>query len=311
MVTGANSGIGKELAKILYAKHARVYVTARSREKGTQTVDDIKKEVISSNGDIIFIPLDLSDLEHTKQAARQILDKERKIHLLFNNAGVMVLSEEQRTVQGYEQQLGVNNVATHLFTKLLTPALIHTAQLEPPGTVRVIWVASSAAETPQSPKGGVPMDNLDYHEKTDGFAKYAISKAGVYFQGAEFARRHRADGVISIPLHPGILNTELFRTAPGLIQRIFKVVFTYPPIYGAYTEIFAGFSPDVTLERSGDWGKLFSLILIAYARQGMQKKGICTDIRDFHSRAMGPLYENPTRSQRCYKDEGGRGNGDC
>lgn len=260
-MTGANSGIGKELARILYAKNARVYVTARSHEKGTQAIEDIKREVPESKGKLIFVPLDLADLNQVKASAQQILDREDRIHVLFNNAGVMVLSQEPRTAQGYEQQLGVNNVGTHLFTKLLTPTLVRTAQnASSPGTVRVVWVSSSAAETPQSPKGGVPLDNLDYHKKVEPFTRYAISKAGVYYQGAEFARRYHADGIISTPLHPGILNTDLFRTAPSIIQRIFKFLFTYPPVYGAYTELFAGFSPDV-ISRSGEWGKFRVLFL--------------------------------------------------
>lgn len=61
-------------------------------------------------------------------------------------------------------QLGTNNLAPFLFTKLLTPTLIKMAKVSPPGTVRVVWVSSSAAEG-FSPKNGVGMDNVDY--KTD------------------------------------------------------------------------------------------------------------------------------------------------
>ncbi|KAK8055585.1 short-chain dehydrogenase [Apiospora rasikravindrae] len=256
VVTGANTGIGKELARVLYTKNARVYVTARSQGKGDQAIRDIKEAVPQSQGELLFVALDLNDLQHVKAAAEHIAMREQRIHVLFNNAGVMLLGEPERTVQGYEGQLGVNNVGTHLFTKILTPTLVETAKTERPGDVRVVWVSSSGAETPRSPPGGVPLDNLDYHEAVaDGFTRYAISKAGVYYQGTEFARRHKAHGIISMPVHPGILNTNLFRTAPALVRHIFTFLFTYPAINGAYTELFAGLSPAITLESSGNWGR--------------------------------------------------------
>ncbi|KAI0966402.1 hypothetical protein F4678DRAFT_293173 [Xylaria arbuscula] len=253
VVSGANTGVGKEVARILYSKNARVYVTARSQEKGTQAIDDIKKATPSSNGTLALVLLDLADLIQVKASAQQILEKEKEINVLFNNAGVMSISGDRTTVQGYEEQLGVNNVGTHLFTKLLTPALVKAAQTQAPGSVRIVWVSSSAAETPQSPKGGIPMQNLDYHQKADNFTKYAISKAGVFYQTTEFARRHQADGIASLPVHPGLLNTELFRNAPAVVEWLFKLLFTYPPVNGAYSELFAGLSPEVTMARSGSW----------------------------------------------------------
>ncbi|KAI0097590.1 hypothetical protein GGR51DRAFT_463339 [Nemania sp. FL0031] len=253
VVTGANTGVGEEVARVLYSKNARVYVTSRSKEKGARAIEDIQSNTPSSKGFLVLVTLDLADLSQVKESANQILQKEGKINVLFNNAGVMSVSGDRKTVQGYEEQLGVNNVGTHLFTKLLTPALVKAAQDEAPGAVRVVWVSSSAAEAPQAPNGGVPMHNLDYHQKADNFTKYAISKAGVYYQGTEFARRHAADGIISLPVHPGLLNTELFRNAPAIMQFLFKLLFTYPPINGAYTELFAGLSPDITLSNSGSW----------------------------------------------------------
>ncbi|KAI0481394.1 NAD(P)-binding protein [Xylariaceae sp. FL0804] len=251
VVTGANSGVGKEVARILYSKDARIYATARSEEKGLRAIEDIKKATPSSKGELKLVKLDLADLTGIKASAQEILSSERNINVLFNNAGVMTITGDRKTAQGYEEQLGVNNVGTHLFTQCLKPALISTARTEQPGAVRVVWLSSSGAEA--SPTGGVPMHNLDYHEPMDNFPKYAISKAGVYYQGAEFARRHEADGIISMPVHPGLLNSELFRNAPALLRGLFKVIFTYPLIYGAYTELWAGLSPEVTMAQSGRW----------------------------------------------------------
>ncbi|KAI1314236.1 NAD(P)-binding protein [Xylaria venustula] len=250
---GASTGVGKEVARILYSENARVYMTARSQEKGMQAIDDIKKATPSSKGALALVLLDLADLPQVKVSARQIIQKEKETNVLFNNAGVMSISGDRTTSQGYEEQLGVNNVGTHLFTKLLTPALVKASKIEAPGAVRVVWVSSSAAEVPQSPKGAIPMHNLDYHEKAGNFTKYAISKAGVFYQAIEFARRHQADGIASLPVHPGILNTELFRNAPAVVEWVFRLLFTYPAVNGAYSELFAGLSPEVTMALSGSW----------------------------------------------------------
>ncbi|TAQ84875.1 hypothetical protein B7494_g6800 [Chlorociboria aeruginascens] len=253
MVTGANTGLGKELAQMLYSKNAKVYVAARSRDKALAAIESIEKAAPNSTGDLIFLPLDLADLSTIKASVQQFLDRESKLDVLFNNAGVMKPPQGSTTAQGYETQLGVNNIGTHMFTKLLTPTLVATAKTEAPGSVRVIWVASSAAEAPLVPKGGVPIDNLDYHKETGWFTQYGISKAGNYLQGSEFARRHKEDGVVSVSLNPGNLNSDLWRGQGAVMSRFLKSFVLHEPIYGAYTELFAGLSPEITLEKSGEW----------------------------------------------------------
>ncbi|KAI5925275.1 hypothetical protein F4810DRAFT_708661 [Camillea tinctor] len=253
LITGANTGLGKELAQMLYSKHAKVYIAARSEAKALDAMNDIRRAEPGSSGDLVFIKLDLADLSTIKASAQKFLERENKLHVLFNNAGVMKPAPGSKTVQGYELQLGVNNVGTFMFTKLLTPVLAATAKAEPSGLVRVVWVGSSAGELPMSPKGGVPMDNLDYHKDLGWFPKYCISKAGNYLQGAEYARRHKADGILSITVNPGNLDSELWRNQPYVVGKILKWFFLHPPIKGAYTELFAGLSPEVTMENTGGW----------------------------------------------------------
>jgi hypothetical protein len=117
--------------------------------------------------------------------------------VLWNNAGVMIPPQGSKTKQGYELQLGTNNVAPFLFTKLLTPILIKTAKLEPPGTVRVVWTSSGMAEA-GSPKNGVDMSNLNYKTDKSAWQKYSVSKAGNILHSKEFANRYAGDGLISV-----------------------------------------------------------------------------------------------------------------
>lgn len=264
IVTGANTGLGKEIAQILYSKNAKVYCAARSKEKAENAITAIKQAVPNSSGELVFLSLDLADLSTIKATVEEFTSKEQKLNVLFNNAGVMQPPQGSKTAQGYELQLGVNNIGTFLFTRLLTPTLIRTAKTEPPASTRVIWVSSSAAENITNPKGGVDLDNLDYHKDKSPFDKYCVSKAGNYLHAVEYARLYKDDGVVSIPLNPGNLDSDLWRTMSSTAMRVIRGLLLHPSIYGAYTQLFAAFSPDITIEKSGTWGKF--LLFICFGR---------------------------------------------
>ncbi|KAK1975926.1 hypothetical protein LZ30DRAFT_763964 [Colletotrichum cereale] len=267
VVTGSNGGIGKQVARILYERHARVYLTARSQEAAQRTKDDIEVAVPSSKGELIVALLDLGNLSTIRTATRRILEREDRIHVLFNNAGVGVgTSEAQTTGQGHDRWLGVNNLGPHLLLKLLTPALIAAAKAEgAPGAVRVVWVSSASAVFPDVPAGGVPMDDIpdnrddgrkeSYRAKYGVGTRYGISRAGNILQAAEFARLHRENGVASVAMHPGIIDTESFTplAATNNLAWVFKVLFMQPAVHGAYTQAFAGLSPQAAETPRGEW----------------------------------------------------------
>ncbi|KAI9742775.1 MAG: hypothetical protein M1818_003504 [Claussenomyces sp. TS43310] len=251
IVTGSSSGVGKELARILYSHDAKVYVAARSEEKATRAIDEIKAAFPESKGSLIYLHLDLDDLTTIKKSAEEFLAREDKLDVLWNNAGVMIPPQGSKTKQGYELQLGTNCVAPFLFTKLLTPLLVKTAKSAPAGSVRVVWTASSATEL-MSPNNGLEFDNFDYKREKAPFFKYGTSKAGNYYHGTEYAKRYAKDGIVSVALNPGNLLTDLQRHISGLQLMVMKT-FLYHPRFGAYTELFAGLSPDVTLAKTGSW----------------------------------------------------------
>ncbi|KAI1772895.1 putative short-chain dehydrogenase [Hypoxylon cercidicola] len=236
---------------MLYSKNAKVYIAARSQDRANTAIGDIKKAYPSSKGDLAFLKLDLGDLTKIQASADEFLAKETKLDVLFNNAGVQnPLPEPSRTPQGYEYHLGVNAVGTFAFTKLLTPLLVSTAKTE--GTARVVWVSSLGTELGAEKDTGVDMSNLDYHVDKPYMYKYSVSKAGIWLHGVEFAKRYRADGVISVPLNPGNLASDLYRDQSSLFRLALKMI-AYPPVNGGYTLLYAGLSPDITLEKSGSW----------------------------------------------------------
>ncbi|EEH43601.2 uncharacterized protein PADG_08221 [Paracoccidioides brasiliensis Pb18] len=246
IVTGSNTGIGKEVAQVFYSKDDKVYAAVRSEDKVNHTIDEIKRANPHSKGQLIFLPLNLSDLATIKTSAKIFLSKEDKLHVLFNNAGVMTLPTGSKTVQGFELQLGVNAIAPFLFPKLLTSTLLSTAKTEPRNTVRVVWVSSVTMETGAPRSVGILLDKLDQLASTH------LSTAGNYLYAVEFAKRHKDEGVVSLALNPGNLASDLTRHRALLLKLLLRP-FIYPPVFGAYTELFAGLSREVTNKEPGTW----------------------------------------------------------
>ncbi|KAF1968825.1 NAD(P)-binding protein [Bimuria novae-zelandiae CBS 107.79] len=196
---------------MLYSANAKVYIAARSSDKAQKAIADIQASSPSSKGSLIFLHFDLADLTTIKATVQEFLQKERTLHVLFNNAGVMsVPAVPDRTPQGHEMNIGVNNVGTFLLTKLLTPVLVSTAQTEPTSTVRVVWV-SSTIDLAAAKHVGVPLDNLDFRTKyVPGMNRYGLSKTENWLHTVEYAKLHKASGVVCMPVNPGNLNSELY-----------------------------------------------------------------------------------------------------
>lgn len=177
-------------------------MAARSQSKTREVIRDIKAAHPNSIGQMIFLPLVLDDLTTIKASADEFLAQETRLDVLYNNAGVMVPPQGSKTVQGYELQIGVNNLAPFLFTHFIHPVLVATAQIAPKNSVRVIWVSSSAADGAPTP--AIDFTNMDYHNEEGIWPKYSRSKAGNVLHAVEYARRTAGQGIISIVRHPTI-----------------------------------------------------------------------------------------------------------
>ncbi|KAI0525390.1 hypothetical protein F5B22DRAFT_589735 [Xylaria bambusicola] len=260
IVTGSNTGLGKEIAQILYSKNAKVYMLARSEEKTKKAIDSIKTAVPDSDGELIYLHLDLADLPSIKSTAQEFLRRESQLHLLFNNAGVAFPQAGAKTKQGYVLEIGVNCLGTFAITKLLTPTIIATAKVSPPNSVRVIYVSSNASEG-FSPENFV--QSVSNAENMTATGKYFSSKLGNYLHAAEFANRYKSTGVVSLSLNPGALDSDLWREQYSVVTSFLRATLLYPTIYGAYTCLYAAFSPDITCEKSGThvspWGQIWQV----------------------------------------------------
>lgn len=169
------------------------------------------------------------------------------------------------TAQGHELCLGVNCVATHLLTTLLTPTLINTE-----GLTRIVWYSSFGMEISAHQDVGISTDNLDYHNPVRNTDRYSLSKTGAWALGIEHNRHYNARGVASVPIDPGNVVSDLPRDQALQLRIIAKLV-CYPTVYGAYTALYAAFSPDVVSDEA-DWTKLWGECGICARLQNREPK---------------------------------------
>lgn len=264
IVTGGYSGVGLELSRILYRAGARVYVAGRSQGPALAAIEKIKASSSSSAapqqqqrqqqpGELFFLPLDLADLSSIRGTVEAFLKKESRLDVLWNNAGISLPPPRSATKQGLDLLVGTNCVGPFLLTQLLEPVLEATAAEAGSGAVRVVWAASQTVDL-QAPKGGFEMAALEkgpMESFDDRVAMYITTKVGNWFLASEFARRRAGGGVLHVVQNPGNLRTNLLRHYVWILYIFYFLL--YEPIYGAYTELYAGLSPDITMEFAGGY----------------------------------------------------------
>ncbi|KAK2616458.1 hypothetical protein QQS21_000700 [Conoideocrella luteorostrata] len=255
IITGGSSGIGQQLAKMLYRKKGRVYIAGRSEEKARLAIRNIRHEV-PQGGSLEFLQLNLDDLSSIKASVEVFKSMESKLHVLWNNAGVSQPPLGSLSAQGIELQLATNCLGPFLFTTLLLPLLEKGAAESPPGCTRVVWLCSQIVEL-SSPPGGFPMHEVQQPPK-DKTRNYVNSKTGNWFLSSEFARRVGSNGIVSVALNPGAASTNLFRHTPWMAYLAWPLL--HKPELAALTELYAGISADVKVENSPNyvvpWGRI-------------------------------------------------------
>ncbi|KAH9025102.1 NAD(P)-binding protein [Lactarius pseudohatsudake] len=238
IVTGSNTGIGKETVKQLLAHNAKVYLAARSAQKANEAIAELKNE---TGKEAIFLQLDLSDIPAVRKSAQEFLSKESQLHVLINNAGVMMAPKEQITVQKYDMQFGTNVIGHWLFTQLLLPALFAATDASPSHEkARVVTVSSSAHYITK----GIDFDAIVDGPERVQYSEYELynkSKFGNVVVARELARRY-GDKIVSTSLNPGNIRTILERDMPGW-QRTILTWITYPVSRGALTQLHCATAP--------------------------------------------------------------------
>jgi NAD(P)-dependent dehydrogenase (short-subunit alcohol dehydrogenase family) len=206
VITGANTGLGYEAARVLSGRGARVLIACRSQQKAEDAIARIEKQNGTVN--ISYVPLDLGDLSSVKQCAAQ-LQAEERIDVLINNAGIMVPPYEL-TKDGFESQFGVNHLGPFALTGLLLEKLAKTP------SSRVVNTSSIAHNT-----GTIRFKDISAERHYSASARYSMSKLANLLFSYELQRRFEAADlpVLSVACHPGIASTELSRYMPRVLSK--------------------------------------------------------------------------------------------
>jgi NAD(P)-dependent dehydrogenase (short-subunit alcohol dehydrogenase family) len=195
VITGANSGIGREAARQLLTFGHEVVLVCRNRDKAEAARADVTQT--SGNTLAHVVLCDLASQADIRRAAAELLERFPRIHALVNNAG-LINTDRSETVDGHEATLAVNHLAPMLLTHLLKDRLVASSP------ARVITVSSDYHW-----RGRVDFDDLQSKAGYAQFSVYANSKLMNVLFTRELARRLAGTGVVANAMHPGLVQTNL------------------------------------------------------------------------------------------------------
>jgi len=231
IVTGSNSGIGFETARVLAGKGATVVMACRNLEKANPKADEIR--AAHPSADVEVMQLDLSDLDSVQRFADAFRSKHSRLDLLINNAGIMV-PPHGKTTQGFETQFGVNHLGHFALTGSLLDLLTNT-----PGA-RIVTVSSVAHLM-----GKIDFADLNWEKGYKAQAAYGQSKLANLLFTYELQRRLAAAGkdTLAVAAHPGWTDTNLQTHAKAV--KFMNRFFAQNALMGALPTLYAATEPSV------------------------------------------------------------------
>ena len=237
VITGANTGLGFETARVLATHGASVVLAVRDIEKGKLAAARITET--APGADLTIQELDLTSLKSVRAAAAELRARHPKIDLLVNNAGVMY-PPRQTTRDGFELQFGTNHLGHFALTGLLLDQLLPV-----PGS-RVVTVSSLGHRI----RAQIHFDDLQWERSYDRVAAYGQSKLANLMFTYELQRRLTAHGATTIAAaaHPGFADTDLVRNSPTAARLLAPVIapfITQNPTMGALPTLRAATDPGV------------------------------------------------------------------
>lgn len=212
LITGCNSGIGKEAALVLASIGYNIIMLARDSKKSELAYQEIKSQC--KNGLGSFVSVDMGSFKSIVRAAKQVAERYNQIDVLINNAGVLKRKKEI-SEDGIEITMAVNYFAPFLLTQKLIPVLTNQH-----GS-RIINVGSEMYRF-----GKLDLENLCSEGKHKGKAVYANSKLLLILFTQELAARLRSNSCTANCMHPGLIGTGVFREYPTWFSKVLNLFAT-------------------------------------------------------------------------------------
>ena len=240
LITGANSGLGLETARILLEKDATVILCCRSKNNGLRAREDLIRETGSDKVELIKI--DLADLSEVERVGKEIIDRYRRLDILINNAGVMA-PPRIPTKQGLELQFTVNHLSHMALTLKLLPIIKQKSQ------GRIVTVSSAAQYLAK-----INWNDPQGENRYDRWASYSQSKLANVMFAIELDNRLRRSrlNIASLSAHPGLARTNLHRKSVETNKSfteamVYKFItpLSQSPLMGALPQLVAATDPKV------------------------------------------------------------------
>ena len=239
LITGATSGIGKAAAKEIAKLGPRMVLVVRDQPRGMAAWEEITKA--SGNEKVELMIADLSSLEEVRILAREFRKKYKNLHLLINNAAI-VMNEPTKTHDGFETQFAVNHLAYFLLTNLLLDIMKESAP------ARIVNTASGSHA-----RAKLDLDDLQSEKgRYKPMEVYGRTKLMNILFTYELARRLEGTRVTANCFTPGFRATNLGRNMPALM-RVGMRLFAGRPEKGAATLVHVATAPEL----EGVTGKYF------------------------------------------------------
>jgi len=238
MVTGASSGIGREIALGLARKNATVFLVCRDQGRGSSAQDYIRQH--SGNADVHLLLADLSVQKQVRSLAADFKRRHGVLHLLVNNAGV-IIGRRVLTEDGIEMTFAVNYLGCFLLTNLLLGALKEGAPS------KIVNLTTSLHRM-----AGLDFGNLQGEKSFGRESAYARSKLAIILFTYELARRLEGTGITVNCVCPGACSSGIWSHSSRTIDALFRVLMKEPG-EGARLPLHLACSSDV----EGQTGRYF------------------------------------------------------
>jgi retinol dehydrogenase-14 len=209
VITGSNSGIGKEAAVLLAQNRHTVVMMSREGEKSKQALQDIRER--SGRSDVSYVPVDLAAPRSIREAAKAVLERHPVVDALVNNAGIYHIKRKE-TPEGIEESFAVNFLAPFMLSRLLLKSV------ESGRVGRIVNVVSELYK-----KGRIDIDDPMMRKLYSGRKAYANAKLACVLDTRVLALRLKNRGVTVNALHPGLAGSEMFREYPHVVVRILNL----------------------------------------------------------------------------------------